>query len=268
SSRKTGQIAVIGIDIGKNSFHIVGLDKRGAIILRQKWSRSQVEALGHDARLMPAKYVRAYSKGQKNGNCRGRAAADDEICGDQDFRTARLAGAAPGARAIGQSTHWHHQSNPRLFAGARDRRAPGAALPARRAAPHSWRSLRAPFASHGPDHRGLGWRLATTGRAHRWSIRRHRGVGTPGRRLGTIDERPGHGQSSLARWSPRSALERFSLRAAISPPGWALSPSKSQPAIARSWAKYPNAAIATCACCSCKQPGSCWSSRKSGSATG
>jgi transposase len=30
--------------VGKNSFHIVGLDKRGAIILRQKWSRGQVEA--------------------------------------------------------------------------------------------------------------------------------------------------------------------------------------------------------------------------------
>ena len=37
-------IAVIGIDIGKNSFHIVGLDARGAIVLRQKWSRGQVEA--------------------------------------------------------------------------------------------------------------------------------------------------------------------------------------------------------------------------------
>src|SRR5215470_3194914 len=37
-------IAVIGIDIGKNSFHVVGLDDRGAIVLRQKWSRSQVEA--------------------------------------------------------------------------------------------------------------------------------------------------------------------------------------------------------------------------------
>ena len=37
-------IAVIGIDIGKNSFHIVGLDYRGAIVLRQKWSRGQVEA--------------------------------------------------------------------------------------------------------------------------------------------------------------------------------------------------------------------------------
>ena len=37
-------ISVVGIDIGKNSFHIIGLDSRGAIVLRQKWSRSQVEA--------------------------------------------------------------------------------------------------------------------------------------------------------------------------------------------------------------------------------
>src|SRR5271167_2327480 len=86
-------VAVIGIDIGKNSFHVVGLDYRGAIVLRQKWSRGQIEArlatmprcligmeacvgarhlsrklkaFGHDARLMPAKYVRPYSKGQKN----------------------------------------------------------------------------------------------------------------------------------------------------------------------------------------------------------
>src|ERR1700739_3729968 len=35
---------VIGIDIGKNSFHIVGQNQRGAIVLRQKWSRGQVEA--------------------------------------------------------------------------------------------------------------------------------------------------------------------------------------------------------------------------------
>ena len=37
-------VAVIGIDIGKNSFHIVGHNERGAIVLRQKWSRGQVEA--------------------------------------------------------------------------------------------------------------------------------------------------------------------------------------------------------------------------------
>ena len=93
SNKSTAIVATIGIDIGKNWFHVVGLDRRGAIVLRQKWSRSQVEArlanmppcligmeacvgahhlsrklqlCGHDARLMPAKYVRPYSKGQKN----------------------------------------------------------------------------------------------------------------------------------------------------------------------------------------------------------
>ena len=37
-------IAFIGIDIGNSSFHVVGLDRSGAIVLRQKWSRGQVEA--------------------------------------------------------------------------------------------------------------------------------------------------------------------------------------------------------------------------------
>jgi transposase len=93
SQKFNAVIAVIGIDIGKNSFHVVGLDERDAIVLRQKWSRRQVQTrlanvppcvigieacggahhlsrrlkmLGHYARLMPAKYVRPYSKGQKN----------------------------------------------------------------------------------------------------------------------------------------------------------------------------------------------------------
>lgn len=93
AQKSQSKIAVVGIDIGKNSFHLIGLDKRGAIVLRVKQSRSQLEtrfanmpaclvgmeacvgahhlarrlsALGHDAKLMPAKYVRPYSKGQKN----------------------------------------------------------------------------------------------------------------------------------------------------------------------------------------------------------
>jgi transposase len=37
-------VAVIGIDIGKNTFHVGGLDGRGAIVLRQKWSRGQIGA--------------------------------------------------------------------------------------------------------------------------------------------------------------------------------------------------------------------------------
>jgi hypothetical protein len=44
SQKLNSEIAVIGIDIGKNSFHVVGQDRRGAIVLRQKWSRGQVEA--------------------------------------------------------------------------------------------------------------------------------------------------------------------------------------------------------------------------------
>ena len=47
-------IAVIGIDIGKNSFHVAALDRSGAIVLRQKWSRGQLETrrrTGDHARL-------------------------------------------------------------------------------------------------------------------------------------------------------------------------------------------------------------------------
>jgi hypothetical protein len=34
SQKPESAVAVVGIDIGKNSFHVVGLDKRGAIVLR------------------------------------------------------------------------------------------------------------------------------------------------------------------------------------------------------------------------------------------
>src|SRR6266481_3193464 len=94
TSQNTAEsINTIGIDIGKNTFHLVGLDKRGAIVLRIKLSRSQLErrlanvpcclvgleagcgshhiarqirALGHDARLIPAQYVKPFLKGHKN----------------------------------------------------------------------------------------------------------------------------------------------------------------------------------------------------------
>ncbi len=34
-------IATIGIDIGKNSFHLIGMDAVGAIVLRQKLTRHE-----------------------------------------------------------------------------------------------------------------------------------------------------------------------------------------------------------------------------------
>jgi len=91
--KSSDPVATIGLDIGKNTFHLVGLDKRGAIALRIKVSRSQlahrlanlpcclvgleagsgshhiarqIQALGHEARLIPAQYVKPFLKGHKN----------------------------------------------------------------------------------------------------------------------------------------------------------------------------------------------------------
>ena len=92
SQNLNSAVAVIGIDIGKNSFHVVGLDDRGAIVLRQKWSRGQIEArlanlppcligmeacvgahhlcrklkaLGHNARLMQRSMYGRTQKGRR-----------------------------------------------------------------------------------------------------------------------------------------------------------------------------------------------------------
>src|SRR2546428_9633861 len=92
-SNRLEAVATLGVDIGKNTFHLMARDRKGAIFLRQKLSRGQVQARlanipacligmeacvgahhlsrqlkahGHEARLMPARYVRPYSKGQKN----------------------------------------------------------------------------------------------------------------------------------------------------------------------------------------------------------
>ena len=91
--KSSDPVATIGLDIGKNTFHLVGLDKRGAIAMRTKVSRNQlvhrlanlppclvgleagsgshhiarqIQALGHDVRLLPAQYVKPFLKGHKN----------------------------------------------------------------------------------------------------------------------------------------------------------------------------------------------------------
>src|SRR5262244_292129 len=86
-------ITTIGLDIGKNTFHLIGFDQRGAVALQLKLARAQLErrlanvpacligmeacsgahhigrqleALGHDVRLIPAQYVKPFLKGHKN----------------------------------------------------------------------------------------------------------------------------------------------------------------------------------------------------------
>ena len=86
-------IAVLGVDLGKNVCSLVGLDGSGAVVMRRKVRRETLIALaeklapcvvgmeaccgahhlgrvfvahGHDVRLMSPEYVRPYVKAQKN----------------------------------------------------------------------------------------------------------------------------------------------------------------------------------------------------------
>src|SRR4051795_12645566 len=100
---RTMQIAVLGIDLGKNSCSVVGLDAAGQVVLRRRLSRDGVvkfaaglprcvlamEACcgahhlgrvlreqGHQVRLMSPEYVRPYVKAQKNDERDAEAIAE------------------------------------------------------------------------------------------------------------------------------------------------------------------------------------------------
>ena len=44
SNAETAVARTIGIDTGKNTLHMIGLDERGAIVLREKVSRTRIAA--------------------------------------------------------------------------------------------------------------------------------------------------------------------------------------------------------------------------------
>ena len=96
------QVCTIGLDIAKNVFQVHGVDESGAVVLRRQVRRRQVLALfeklprclvgieacatahywareladlGHEVRLMPARYVKPYVKRNKND-----AADAEAIC--------------------------------------------------------------------------------------------------------------------------------------------------------------------------------------------
>ncbi len=155
--KATDQVTTIGIDIGKNNFHLIGLDGAENIVLRRKLSRSQVivrlanlpscligmeacvgahhlsrqlQALGHDARLLPAQYVKPYLRGQKNDfrdaeaiaeaarSAGRRPASADALRGDEVGRAARSPGFASGRLAPGAPSHGGDQPDPRAALGA------------------------------------------------------------------------------------------------------------------------------------------------------
>ena len=86
-------VSTIGIDTGKNTLHLIGLDERGTIVLREKVARSRIGtrlanvppcligieagmathyvarellALGHDVRQVPPAYAKPFRQAHKN----------------------------------------------------------------------------------------------------------------------------------------------------------------------------------------------------------
>jgi transposase len=86
-------VTTIGIDMGKNTLHMIGLDARGGIVLREKVSRGRITsrlanlppcligieagmathyvtrelaALGHDVKQVPPTYAKPFRQGHKN----------------------------------------------------------------------------------------------------------------------------------------------------------------------------------------------------------
>ena len=283
-------VAVVGIDIGKNSFHIVGQDRRGAIVLRQRWSRSQVEArlanvppcligmeacvgahhlsrrlqaLGHDARLMPAKYVRPYSKGQKNDFRDAEAIAEAVQRPTMKFVATKSVDQLDlqalhrvRERFVRQRTGIVNQIRAFLLErGIAVRQGPRflrIELPRILATPSDIVSPRMVHLIEdlAGDWRRLDERIEGLSREIEAMARQDAGCER-------LMRSPGSGRSSPARRWPRSAPAIPSPKAATSQPGWGSSPSKSRPATAPSSAAYRSAAIAICACSSFRRPGSC-----------
>ena len=101
------KIHTIGIDLGKTKFHIVGLNERGEVVVRKKFSRAQLlrftanrkvhligmEACGgshflgrllqgqrHEVRLIPAQYVKPYVKTDRSDYIDAEAIAEAVGC--------------------------------------------------------------------------------------------------------------------------------------------------------------------------------------------
>ena len=97
------ELHTIGIDLGKTVFHLVGLNLRGEVVVRKKFSRTQLlrftanvqvqligmEACGgshflgralreqgHEVRLIPAQYVKPYVKTNKSDYIDAEAIAE------------------------------------------------------------------------------------------------------------------------------------------------------------------------------------------------
>lgn len=122
-----GEITTVGLDLGKHVFQVHGVDADGTTVLRKRLRRGQVlmffsrlprcvvgleacatahywarelGALGHEVRLMPAQYVKAYVKRNKND-----AADAEAICEAVQRPTMRFVGVKTAEQQAAQLLH-------------------------------------------------------------------------------------------------------------------------------------------------------------------
>ena len=145
------QIASIGIDLGKATFHLVALDHHGKVIIQKKFSRKHLlsytanlahsligmEACsgahfigtalreqGHNVRLIPAQFVKPFVKSNKNDFIDAEAIAEAVARKNMRFVPIKtddqldLASPASRPRPSSASAYGGDQSNPGLPAGA------------------------------------------------------------------------------------------------------------------------------------------------------
>jgi transposase len=111
-------VTAIGIDMGKTTLHMIGLDLHGAIVLREKVSRGRIAsrlanlprcligieagmathyvarelaALGHDVKQVPPTYAKPFRQGHKNSR---------HSSGTWHHRSARTALPTPAATRL------------------------------------------------------------------------------------------------------------------------------------------------------------------------
>jgi transposase len=127
------EIVIVGIDLGRNSCNLAGLDGSGRVVLRRRVRRTSLEsfvtslshcvvameaccgahhlgrvfaAKGHEVRLMSPEYVRPYVKAQKNDDLDAEAIAEAATRPTMRFVEVKSRRNRTSRRCTGRANAW------------------------------------------------------------------------------------------------------------------------------------------------------------------